>query len=261
MKAIVFDKSGTIVDTFRVAYDLKSSDILEGISSTSIVDNMEMGALLILEKSVKEDILPAKDDMDFATFCNENNLCLKCIYSNNFEVLSVDDALVRCNTVPMAAFKKTLKRIFERFGNDIYTNNGIIYDIKEEKPTYVLSTGGHLMPGVERLFTYLCDKGWDIFLATGDTGAGMRKIASSLNVPCRNVFYFQTESKKASSIKQLKEKYDTVVMVGNDSNDLAAFKEADSSILVLQDGLEKNPALFKEASFVVDAITDIMDII
>ncbi|MBN1786263.1 MAG: HAD family hydrolase [Candidatus Methanofastidiosa archaeon] len=256
MKAIVFDKSGTIVDTCRVALDLNNDEISFGVSSTRIVDKMQRGALLILEKSRLDAILSSSDEQDFQSFCKCSGIGLKCVYSNACEDVCVDVAIDRCSIVTMSKFKQTINALIERIGK-VSTNNGIIYDIENERPYLVLSTGGCLFPGVVELFDHLKREGWDIYIATGDTFDGMREITRELDIPCKRVFCFQNESKKADSIRTLKESYEKVVMVGNDSNDLMAFKEADISILVLQDGHDKKRELYEAVTHVVDDITEI----
>jgi len=150
--------------------------------------------------------------------------------------------------------------LFDEIGGE-RMNCGVIYDVANERPSGVLSTGGRLLEGVMELFDHLRDEGWDIYIATGDTLEGMRELSGKLGLPCKRIFCFQDETKKAESVRKLKETYETVVMVGNDSNDLMAFKEADISILVLQDGLEKRKELFDVATHVVDKVGDIRNIL
>lgn len=260
MKAIVFDKSGTIVDTCRVALDLHSDEVIVGVSSMGIVDKMEKGALLILERSQSESILSCLDDYTFHNFCKDTGLGLKCVYSNSDEGMSIDLAVARCKDVPMSKFKIALNTLFDEIGN-VRTNIGFIYDIAKDRPHHVLSTGGCFFPKVEEVFEHLRREGWDIFIATGDTLDGMRELSRELNVPCKRIFYLQDETKKAESIRKLRSTYDKVVMVGNDTNDMMAFKEADISILVLQDGHEKKKELLRSATFTVPKIEDILDIL
>ncbi|MCC7568256.1 MAG: HAD family hydrolase [Candidatus Methanofastidiosa archaeon] len=256
MKAIVFDKSGTFVDTMRVAYDLSSGEVFAGVSSACIVDNMEKGALLILEKSVSADILAEDPLTPFDDFCRARSLHLKDVYANTDEPVDADGALETCHHVTMSLFQHVLGRLRDMVG-EVRTNIGVVYDVGNRCPTHVLCTGGCVYPGVKELFSYLRERGWHIYIATGDTLEGMREISVTLDIPCRNIFCFQTEPKKAESIRMLKNSYDTVVMVGNDSNDLAAFRVADRSVLVLQDGLEKKRELYEVAHHVVASITDI----
>ncbi|MHC1604732.1 MAG: HAD family hydrolase [Candidatus Methanofastidiosia archaeon] len=260
MKAIVFDKSGTIVDTTRVVLDLKNGKVIAGVSSTRIVDEMEKGALIILERSGKDYIFSSDDKEDFATFYRKHNLVARCIYANTEDVFSLEEAICTCKNIKMSMFKKTIDTLFDKVGV-VRTNNGVIYDLCNRQPAYVLTAGGRIVPGVKKIFDKARERGWDIYVATGDTLEGMREIASCLDIPCCRIFCFQTEGKKAESIKKLKESYEKVVMVGNDSNDMAAFKEADKSVLVLQDGLEKNPDLFRESDYVIADITEIEKIL
>ncbi len=256
MKAIVFDKSGTFVDTMRVAYDLSTGEIQAGISSACIVDNMEKGALLILERSVSKEILDEQPDISFDTFCHRRSLSLKNVYSTSAEHIDTDEALSTCKDVPLWLFQQTLLKLMGLMGA-VRTNLGVVYDAQSLRPSHVLCTGGCIYPGVKELFSYLKERDWHIYIATGDTLEGMREISTTLDIPCKNIFCFQTEPKKAESIMMLKERYDTVVMVGNDSNDLLAFKAADTSVLVIQDGLEKKQELYDVAHHVVKSITDI----
>jgi Cu+-exporting ATPase len=89
----------------------------------------------------------------------------------------------------------------------------------------------------------------------------MREFTHRLGVSADNVFCFQTEEKKAQAVRTLKKRYDRVVMVGNDSNDRAAFREADASVLVLQDGHDKHPEIYLEATHVIENVTDLKDIL
>jgi len=261
MKAIVFDKSGTIVDTCRVALDLSSDEIKVGVSSTRIVDDMKHGALLILDKSKSDLILSSTDTQDFSSFCKDCGLSLKCVYSSKCDQdVCIDVALDRCSIIPMSKFKQTINALFNEIGEE-RTNCGIIYDFENDRPHGVLTTGGRLYDGVRELFEHLKDEGWDIYIATGDTLSGMRELSQKLDLPCCRIFCFQDEPRKAESIKELKKAYETVVMVGNDSNDMMAFREADVSILVLQDGHEKRKELFEVADHVVERIGDIKDIL
>ncbi|RZN50468.1 HAD family hydrolase [archaeon] len=260
MNAIVFDKSGTVVDTLRVACDVATHEMMVNVSSTALVDRMVHGALLILENSEGERLLASDDEMNFLEFCKRHALWLRCVYTNNPAPFSLSDALSHCDTITLKCFRRTLKTIEDEIGG-VYTNNGVIYDVAHKAPRYVLSTGGRLFPGVTDLFSYLSKSGWDIFFATGDSYEGMREFTHRLGVPSENVFCFQTEEKKAHAVRTLKQHYDRVVMVGNDSNDRAAFREADASVLVLQDGHEKHPEIYLEATHIIENVIDLKDIL
>jgi soluble P-type ATPase len=198
--------------------------------------------------------------MNFLEFCRKHGLWLRCVYANDPTPFSLDDALSHCDMITLTCFKRTLRTLEDEIGC-VYSNNGVIYDVVHKAPRYVLSTGGKLFPGVAGLFSYLSSQGWDIFFATGDSYEGMREFTHRLGVSADNVFCFQTEEKKAQAVRTLKKRYDRVVMVGNDSNDRAAFREADASVLVLQDGHDKHPEIYLEATHVIENVTDLKDIL
>lgn len=260
MKAIVFDKSGTIVDTRRMALDVLSGALDRNVSSTRIVDSMDKGALLILERGVADEIMSANDEAAFADFCRGVDVSFKCIYENTCDKPCLERAMESCNSIPLSFFKKTISAVYDTVGR-VRTNNGVVYDIANMRPTHVLSTGGRIIPGVPELFDSLRASGWDIFVATGDTLEGMLGVGRDLGLEEDCLFCFQNAPKKAHSIRRLRSDYDSVVMVGNDSNDMDAFKESDKSILVTQDGLEKKAELFDVADCVLPSITDILRVL
>ena len=99
------------------------------------------------------------------------------------------------------------------------------------------------------------------YIASGDRGVKLEKIADHLGIPANHVYGIATPLIKAQIVRDLKRDYTTVVMVGDGVNDIPAMREADVAILSLQQGGEKPPELFEAADFTIHKVTEVCGIV
>jgi hypothetical protein len=151
MKAIVFDKSGTFVDTMRVAYDLSSGGCAPASLPHASSTTWKMVALLILEKSVSADILAEDPLTSFDDFCRARSLHLKDVYANTDEPVDADDALETCHHVAMSLFQHVLGRLRDMVG-EVRTNIGVVYDVGGRRPTHCCAPAGASTQGSRSSF-------------------------------------------------------------------------------------------------------------
>ena len=116
-----------------------------------------------------------------------------------------------------------------------------------------------LFPEVPQVIKELQNRDIDIFIASGDRKASLKKLAEYIGLPPENVFDTADAWKKMEIVKGLKRNY-TVMMVGNSVNDIFALEEADIGVLTEQQK-EKNPEkLYDAADVVIGNIQEVLDI-
>ncbi|HDN65034.1 MAG TPA: HAD family hydrolase, partial [Methanosarcinales archaeon] len=101
----------------------------------------------------------------------------------------------------------------------------------------------------------------DLYIASGDSMRNLSILAGRLKIPQDHVVPVATPHIKERLILDLKKTYDTVVMVGDEINDLRAIRAADVGVLTMQQCSDKLQKLCDSADILIPDISSLPDVI
>lgn len=259
-KAVVFDNSGTLIKRYRALKNIKKGNICDYMNSMDIVDYSGNRALIVLQTDPSECLINARSNQTIYQFITRNNVKFDVSYSNgdvsNEDVLNAlkkDDSTIKDIQDSIFAV------IEKKYNVQICSGSGFIMDLETGKIEFTITAGGKLFPEVMDVVNELKKRNIDIFIASGDRKGSLEELARFISIPQSNVFGTASTKRKQAIVKELKEHY-KVMMVGNGSNDILAFKEADIGVLTLQQEEELPEKVFSAADIVVHNIEEILDI-
>lgn len=255
--AVVFDSAGTLLRMYRVAKNVVKGDILYDIVSTDLVSKKPQCALLVMQFDSNK-IVNCPPDMLVSDFIEKYRIgidvgCSR-IQLDNKMALSI---VKNDRRAKMSDLQDVMFEVKQRCKNIFYMGVGLIIDIEENSIPYTVCTGGKIYSNTCSVMQRLMDQGISIYIASGDSMRNLAPLAENVCVPLECVFEISTPRRKEEIVKQLKEQYDMVVMVGDGINDVLAFRAADLSILSIQQS-GKCPALLSEEADII--IKDIKEI-
>jgi P-type E1-E2 ATPase len=133
---------------------------------------------------------------------------------------------------------------------------------EDGEATHAVGLGGRLYEEVQRVVKSIIDSGSDVFLATGNCKEASIKCADLLGIPRRFTLFDATPEEKRSLVKKLRGFYGSVIMVGNDVNDIIAMSEADVSIMVKRKDLPEEEFIESpDVDYVVPSLREVERIV
>ncbi len=205
--AIVFDKSGTILNPCRILFDFEKKEFIYHVSTLNIV------------KKLKGFLLNIEDNDRF-----------KISYSFSSEIPKISIEDIRNN---YDVLKRIENEALNHCHSEIGTCKALILDEKGNI-RYAVGLGGRIYDDAKYAIDKL-RKISDIFIATGNCKKATLKCAKILGIKEKFVIYNATPKEKMEFVKLLKLFYGCVIMVGNDINDIMALREANISIFINRD--------------------------
>ncbi len=258
--AVVFDSAGTLLHMYRVAKDMSTGYILEDIQSTLLVAEKANRALVILRARL-EDFGICEKGMILHDFIDRYHIGLGISCSSSPFDLDDAYAIIRSNATRVSDLEHVISLVKGRCPNVFYLAAGLVVDSTDRLVPYVLSTGGQMYSGTATTVDILREMGVSIYVASGDDAQNLQLLASSLDIPMSDVFAIATTHDKERIVRDLKKRYDHVVMVGDGMNDILALRAADVGILTLQQGDQRPSVLMDAADIIIDNIIDVADIV
>lgn len=216
--AIVLDKSGTIIDPCRVIYDLKTKSCLFHVNTLSYV--LERKAALVNLRGPLGNVIHGNlDGISFKVSCS---------------AFSPPPDLFPESTITkevVEGVRIAIENAISHCASELGACAAIIVS-RSGEVTHAVGLGGRLYADVRDSVISMREKAVDVFLATGNCREMTLECAKCLNLPEENAIFDASPNDKMQLVRELKGSYDTVIMVGNDINDLTAMREADIAILV-----------------------------
>ncbi|MEA3281199.1 MAG: HAD family hydrolase [Euryarchaeota archaeon] len=255
--AIVFDSSGTLMHTYRVAKDMESGGTLYDAVTLHLVS--ESQALVAID--VPPDALSNyPPDQVLSRFLSENKIDINIGCAS--DDITTDDvrnmlkhgsggAHVSDLLDVVAAVREKCKDVF-------YIGTGFVIDVPTGAIHYVVCSGGKLFDGAEATITELADC-TDMYIASGDSMRNLSVLAGRLKIPQDHVVPVATPLIKERLIMDLRKTYDTVIMVGDEINDLRAIRAADVGVLTMQQCSDKLQKLCDSADILIPGISSLPD--
>jgi Cu+-exporting ATPase len=133
-------------------------------------------------------------------------------------------------------------------------------DAERREISHIVSTGGVPFPGLTRVLRELGDLGATIHIASGDS---MRSLVNlkRYGIQPERIHPVSSPRKKEEIVKNLKERYRKVIMVGDGINDIYALKAADLGVLTIQQNTHQPINLLTAADSVISDIQELPRII
>jgi soluble P-type ATPase len=248
-KAVVLDKSGTIVDACRVLLDLKSGEYLFCENTLKYVT--DRGEALVNVRG------PLKRIMDGRT----EGLSLKVSCSPWHGAVKIDQDLLLKEGV-----MEGLRDVTDKVKASCESKLGVCAALlvrREGEVTHAVGLGGRLYPEVKGVVRSLAASGTDVFLATGNCREASIKCARLLGIPKEFVLFDADPQEKMELVRKLRGFYGAVIMVGNDVNDLTAMTAADLGIMVRRGdkGGEGDFSRRPEVDYVVPSLKEVETVV
>lgn len=260
-KAVVFDSAGTLLQMYRVGKKLSTGEIFENIESTSIVANKPQRALVVLHTEL-ETVAKCDPDIKLIDFMHENDVDIDISCSSSPFTKNQAFDIIKLNNTTVGDIHDVICTVRRRSPPDVfYLAAGTILDADIATVLCVLSTGGWLYPKTSITIKKLQDMDIDVYIASGDSIKNLRKVAHSINVPIEGVFGLANAYDKERIIHDLKNKYNTVVMVGDGMNDIFALRAADIGILTIQQGNNRPEKLKKSVDTIISDIIEVVEVV
>jgi len=260
MKAVVFDNSGTLIERYRAMKDLRTGVICDFISSLDVVDCDSKRALVVLQTDPSKCIINAKPNQTIYEFIMRNKIDFDISYcAFDIEKKELLKAIENDRT-PVSDIQDTIKAVIEKKYNvQICSGSGFIVNIEKKKIEFTITAGGKIFQEVLDVIKKLKKRKIDIFVASGDRKGSLEELAKFIGIPKKNVFGTANPKRKRDIIKELKKKYQ-VMMVGNSVNDVLALNEADIGVLTLQQKENTSEKVYDAANVVINNIEEILEI-
>lgn len=116
---------------------------------------------------------------------------------------------------------------------ELCNGSALIVDMDLGVIAYTI-TSGKFFPKVFETIETLKSCGIEIFIASGDRKGAINRLANLLDIPEDNVLGTVSTRGKCEVVSILKDSGYKVMMVGEGINDLLAFKNADVSVLTIE---------------------------
>ncbi|HJJ47726.1 MAG TPA: HAD-IC family P-type ATPase [Methanocorpusculum sp.] len=263
--AVVFDSAGTLLKTNRSVIQIKNHTLLPDSVETTTLTFDDEDRILVLINISSSEVLEAPAEQTLSSYMKEHRVTFGISCGRKIiDADAVGRILEYDNGCKMADVQKVVSVCKENASREFglfALNAGIIVNTRCGKIEFAIASAGHPFPGVRKLISSLHKKGVAVFIASGDRTEKLEMVADKIGIPRNRVHGVATPVTKAQVVQSLKGEYDVVLMVGDGINDLSAMREADVSVLTVQQGGDKPEILRATADYIINDISDVEKII
>ena len=261
--AVVFDSAGTLLATYRVAKDILNKRLLPGIETTTLTFSSPDRVLIVLPVHSK-DLLATPPDQLLSEYLVRHDIgfgisCTRKVTTAD----EIGEILYRDDRARTGDLQECIRNVWTvcREESVVTLNSGAIVNMALGGIEFAITAGGWPFPGAKEAVTTLHRMGVPTYIASGDRVTKLEKMADHLGIPRDRVYGVATPTVKAQIVNDLKQEYDTVLMVGDGINDLCAMQNADIAILTVQQAGDRPEELYREADYVVKSVGDVVTIV
>ncbi|MDP2797292.1 MAG: HAD family hydrolase [Methanoregula sp.] len=261
--AVVFDSAGTLLNTYRVAKDIRNKKLLPGIETTTLTFSSPDRVLVVLPVHSKEMInTPADTILSEYLVQHEMGFGVSCTRKIT-TAEEIGDVLYTDKTARVGDLQECIRNVWTvcKAESIVTLNSGAIINMALGAVEFAITAGGWPFDGAKETISALHRMGVPTFIASGDRVTKLEKMADHLGVPRDRVYGVATPTVKAQIVSDLKQEYDTVLMVGDGINDLCAMRNADIAILTIQQSGERPEELYAAADCVVKDVSAVLPIV
>lgn len=261
--AIVFDSAGTLLNTYRVAKDICNKKLLPGIETTTLTYSSPERVLIVLPVHSK-DLMNTPGDLLLSAYLIEHKVAFGVSCTRKIITAEeIGDVLYTDKRARVSDLQECIRNVWTvcREESVVTMNSGAIVNMAQEGIEFAITAGGWPFEGAKEAITALHRMGVPTFIASGDRVTKLEKMADHLGIPRDRVYGVATPTVKAQIINDLRQEYDTVLMVGDGINDLCAMRNADVAILTVQQLADRPEDLYKAADHVVKNVSEVVTIV
>ncbi|MBP2132911.1 Cu+-exporting ATPase [Methanomicrobium sp. W14] len=260
--AIVFDSAGTLLRTYRIARNVSEKNIVKGVETTTLTCS-EKGRALILLYAHSKSIIDAPENELLSSFLKSNKIHFGVACSCGVVTMTeISEILDSDSTATTGDLQACIRKVWNSCKKlpVVAMSSGVIVNKNLKNIEYTITSGGRPFSGAKKTIQTLQEMNIATYVASGDRTDKLLKMADYLGIPHGNVHGISTPSVKAQVVKDLKKEYDTVFMVGDGVNDIAAMKEADVSVLTEQQNSRKPKVLVESADHIIKEVSEVIGI-
>nr|WP_319539185.1 HAD family hydrolase [uncultured Methanospirillum sp.] len=261
--AVVFDSAGTLLHTYRMAKDVDSGELYPDIETTMLTFADPSRVLCVIHAH-SHGIMAAPADQLFSLFMKEHNLgfgisCTRRVV----EAEEIGKILMSDTTARVGDMQECMRIIWSKIREEaiVALNSGVIVHTGKGRIEFTVTAGGTPFPGAKETIRELHRLGVATFIASGDREAKLERMADYLGIPRDQVFGVATPTVKERIVRDLKEDYETVIMVGDSINDLLAMRAADIAVLTEQQCSQKPDELIAAVNHRIHDVREVIGII
>lgn len=208
LKNVFFDKTGTLTKGIFKILDWN----VEGLP----LEDQE--ALIALEKRSNHPVARA-----IVEHLSDRNLSLPEV--SKFEQVYSNGVAAEVNGHVYELMPEERPGSEHELGHIITTRISVY---KDKKRISTISMGDQMKGDANRVINELKNKGFNIFIVSGDKRYNVEEVSERLCVPSENIYWQKTPEEKAKILKQER----ATMMVGDGFNDAGALSSADISLAV-----------------------------
>lgn len=261
--AVVFDSAGTLLNTYRVAKDIRNRKLLPGIETTTLTFSSPDRVLIVIPVHSK-DLMKAPPETLFSEYLVRHDIgfgisCTRKITTAD----EIGDVLYADDCAQVGDLQECIRNVWTVCKEEsvMTLNSGAILNMAGRGIEFAITAGGWPFDGAKEAITALHRMGVPTFIASGDRVTKLERMADHLGIPRDRVYGVATPTVKAQIVNDLRQEYDRVLMVGDGINDLCAMRNADIAILTIQQPGDRPEDLYKEADHVVKNVGEVVTIV
>lgn len=261
--AVVFDSAGTLMHTFRIAKDVITGELFPDVETTMLTFADPERVLCVLHAH-SHGIMAAPADQLLSSYLKEQGVgfgisCTRRV----IEAEVIGKILYGDVHARMGDMQECMRIIWSKIREEavVAMNSGVIVHIGDGKIEFIVTAGGTPFQGAKDTIRELHRLGVATFIASGDRETKLERMADYLGIPRDRVFGVATPTMKERIVRDLKETYSPVVMVGDSINDLLAMRSADVAVLTEQQCAQKLEELIDAADHRIGDVRAVLEII
>jgi Cu+-exporting ATPase len=261
--AVVFDSAGTLLRTYRIAKDVRTGELLLDVETTMLTYADPDRVLCVLHGHSR-DFMKASPDLLVSDFIRDHDIAFGISCTRKvIEKEAVKSILHDDRQAKIGDMQECMRFIWSEIRDQeiVALNNGLIVHTGLMIIEFCVTAGGTPFPGAQEAISALHRRGVFTYIASGDREAKLERMADYLGIPRDRVFGVATPAMKEKIVRDLKQQYDIVMMVGDSINDLKAMRAADIAILSNQQPSVKPHELVSEADYCIRDLRMVPDIV
>ncbi len=261
--AVVFDSAGTLLNTYRVAKDIRNRKLLPGIETTTLTFSSPDRVLIVLPVHSK-DLMATRGDLLLSEYLIRHHIGFGVSCTRKITTAEeIGDVLYTDSRTQVGDLQECIRNVWTVCSQEsvVTLNSGAIIDMAQKEIEFAITAGGWPFDGAKEAITALHRMGVPTFIASGDRVTKLEKMADHFGIPRDRVYGVATPTVKAQIVNDLRQEYDKVLMVGDGINDLCAMQNADIAILTVQQPGNRPEDLYKAADYVVKSVGEVVTIV
>lgn len=258
--AVVFDSAGTLLHTYRIAKNVLDGQVFPDIETTMLTF-ADPDRVLCVIHGHSRGIMAAPPDQLFSAYITGEGIGFGISCTRRVVDAEEIGRIIRSDqSARMGDMQECMRIIWTKIRDEpvVALNSGVIVHTGKECIEFIVTTGGTPFPGAGETIRDLHRLGVATFIASGDRETKLERMADFLGIPRDRVFGVATPTMKERIVRDLKETYSPVVMVGDSINDLLAMRAADLAILTEQQCPQKHAELIAAADYRICDVREVL---